>query len=117
MSRPTSHRRAQIYTRDDGLCVYCGDIADTVDHLIPQVHGGGCSYKNLVAACHACNNRRGAGPIPPLRSGASKGAMKAVRNARKWWRRFDSGLIAAEKEAAKVIGRQWLADPACPFND
>ena len=117
MTRPRPSRRAQIYARDNGLCVYCGDIADTVDHLIPQSHGGSSQWKNLVAACSACNNRRGAGHIPPLCVGASKGAMKAVRNARKWWRRFDSGLLAAEKEAAKIIGKQWRNDPACPFND
>ena len=39
----------------EGMCVYCGRIADTVDHLIPRLTGGPDSADNLVPACKACN--------------------------------------------------------------
>jgi 5-methylcytosine-specific restriction endonuclease McrA len=116
-AKAAKKRRAQVMDRDSSVCVYCGDIADTLDHLIPESLGGRDYLHNLVAACHACNNRRGSGPIPPLHPRASKAAARAVRTAKAWWRRYDSGLVDEEKRAAKIISKQWVVDPACPFND
>jgi 5-methylcytosine-specific restriction endonuclease McrA len=48
-------RRALILKMHDYLCVYCGDEADTVDHLIPMSKGGTDHPENLVAACRNCN--------------------------------------------------------------
>jgi 5-methylcytosine-specific restriction endonuclease McrA len=42
-----------------GPCVYCGSWeAGTVDHVIPQVRGGGSEVDNLVSACIRCNSRK-----------------------------------------------------------
>lgn len=55
-----------------GRCEYCGtsggDAGLTRDHVIPRSRGGVRVY---VAACHACNGRRGSMPYPmfALRSG------------------------------------------------
>ncbi|MNU37758.1 HNH endonuclease [compost metagenome] len=46
----------------DFCCHYCAQAASTVDHVIPQAHGGGDSRSNLVAACFPCNNERGTFP-------------------------------------------------------
>lgn len=48
-------RRALILKIHDELCVYCGDEAETVDHIIPLMKGGTDDPLNLVAACGKCN--------------------------------------------------------------
>jgi 5-methylcytosine-specific restriction endonuclease McrA len=49
-------RRAIILKMHDYCCVYCGDEANTVDHLIPVSKGGTDDPLNLVAACSKCNS-------------------------------------------------------------
>jgi 5-methylcytosine-specific restriction endonuclease McrA len=39
----------------DYCCAYCGDEANTVDHIIPINKGGTDHPLNLVAACARCN--------------------------------------------------------------
>lgn len=39
----------------DYCCAYCGDEANTVDHVIPISNGGMDNLENLVAACDKCN--------------------------------------------------------------
>jgi hypothetical protein len=53
-------RRAIILKMHDNLCVYCGDEANTVDHVIPIENGGTDHPDNLVAACLRCNSAFGA---------------------------------------------------------
>ena len=40
-------------------CVYCGNNADTVDHVLAKSKGGTDALHNLVAACRRCNTLRG----------------------------------------------------------
>jgi len=42
------------------LCFYCGEDADTVDHIIPTSKGGEDEPYNLVAACRSCNSSKNA---------------------------------------------------------
>ena len=53
--------RKNILRRDGHRCQYCGTSSATltVDHIIPRSRGGKDSWDNLVAACIACNNRKG----------------------------------------------------------
>lgn len=44
-----------VLRRDGRRCAYCGGVADTVDHLVPQSRGGPNSWLNTVAACSPCN--------------------------------------------------------------
>ena len=53
--------RKAVLARDGGRCVYCDRVADSVDHVIPKSRVGGThTWGNLVAACRACNTRKGA---------------------------------------------------------
>lgn len=56
--------RANIFTRDDYRCQYCGqqfDSADlTYDHVIPAAQGGRRTWENIVTACVECNTAKDA---------------------------------------------------------
>lgn len=47
-----------ILMRDHFECAYCGDEANTVDHIVPKSQGGKTSWMNLVACCFRCNQRK-----------------------------------------------------------
>ncbi|KAF0111608.1 MAG: hypothetical protein FD147_789 [Chloroflexi bacterium] len=53
--------RREIFRRDYFTCQYCGKTTPflTVDHVLPKHLGGTHTWKNLVAACPACNHRKG----------------------------------------------------------
>lgn len=51
--------RLHILKRDDHRCAYCGQPADTVDHIIPLNKGGTDHETNLTAACAKCNYGKG----------------------------------------------------------
>jgi hypothetical protein len=56
-------KRNEIFERDAGRCVYCGEQFPTeeltLDHVEPRVRGGDRSEGNLVTACKACNTLKG----------------------------------------------------------
>ena len=53
--------RREVFLRDKHTCQYCGTQSHdlTLDHVIPRHRGGGHTWDNLVAACKACNHRKG----------------------------------------------------------
>ena len=53
--------RREILRRDNYTCQYCGkhSIDLTIDHVIPRHLGGEHKWANVVAACPACNHRKG----------------------------------------------------------
>ncbi|WP_412540195.1 HNH endonuclease [Longispora sp. K20-0274] len=51
--------RAGVLTRDNRRCGYCGKAASTIDHILPRSRGGQNHWENTVAACSACNGRKG----------------------------------------------------------
>lgn len=51
-------RRRKVLERDNHTCQYCGDPADTIDHVVPKSAKGSSAYSNLVAACEACNSKK-----------------------------------------------------------
>ncbi|MDF1488731.1 HNH endonuclease [Tessaracoccus caeni] len=52
--------RLDVLRRDGWTCAYCGDYANTVDHVLPDSRGGGWTWGNLVAACGGCNEFKAA---------------------------------------------------------
>ena len=59
--------RTAVLHRDNHKCVYCGRSGRRnrleLDHITPKSAGGTDRYDNLVAACHACNQKRGNQPL------------------------------------------------------
>jgi len=53
--------KREVLRRDDYTCQYCGQRAAylTIDHIVPRRLGGRHAWENLVAACPACNHRKG----------------------------------------------------------
>lgn len=55
--RAPLNRRA-VFARDGGRCQYCGDAAESIDHVVPRAKGGPHDWDNVVAACRPCNVRK-----------------------------------------------------------
>jgi 5-methylcytosine-specific restriction endonuclease McrA len=51
--------RRSVLRRDGGLCVYCAQPADTIDHVVPRSRGGTHDWSNVVAACKRDNLHKG----------------------------------------------------------
>ena len=53
--------RREVFRRDNYTCQYCGKHTSdlTIDHVYPRHLGGELKWTNLVAACSACNHRKG----------------------------------------------------------
>lgn len=50
--------RRAVFLRDGGRCQYCGDKAESIDHVIPRSRGGEHTWENVVAACERCNSAK-----------------------------------------------------------
>ena len=61
--RRTALSRRAVFARDDYRCQYCGDHADSIDHVMPRSRGGDHAWENVAAACRPCNLEQ-AGPDP-----------------------------------------------------
>lgn len=56
--RRSSLSRRAVFARDDHRCQYCGEQADSIDHVLPRSRGGPHSWENVAAACRPCNLRK-----------------------------------------------------------
>jgi 5-methylcytosine-specific restriction endonuclease McrA len=54
----TGAELAELRLQFGGLCVYCGGLSTTFDHLIPLFRGGANFIWNLAPACRPCNSRK-----------------------------------------------------------
>ena len=45
-------------SRDGGKCQYCGNRAESIDHVVPRSRGGQHIWENVVAACRRCNTSK-----------------------------------------------------------
>ena len=51
--------RRGVLARDRHRCAYCGNHADTIDHVVPKSRGGRHEWTNVVAACKLHNLKKG----------------------------------------------------------
>jgi len=55
--------RKNVVWRDRNTCQYCGGVflfkELTMDHVLPQYHGGKKTWNNIVACCKKCNGKKG----------------------------------------------------------
>jgi 5-methylcytosine-specific restriction endonuclease McrA len=54
-----SRFRQDIFESWDYKCAYCGEHAESLDHVLPKMKGGLTVAKNLVPACLPCNRKKG----------------------------------------------------------
>ena len=61
--------RREVFSRDRHTCQYCGATRRdlTIDHVMPKHRGGRHEWDNLVAACRACNHRKGGKTVAEAR--------------------------------------------------
>ena len=60
VSRDYKKVRLVVLARDGYVCYYCGQDADTVDHVISIKNGGNpVDPSNLLACCRRCNSSKG----------------------------------------------------------
>ena len=52
------YSKVALWIRDDGLCGYCLEPGDTMDHILPKSRGGRAEWSNAVTACAPCNERK-----------------------------------------------------------
>lgn len=51
--------RQSIFEAWGHRCAYCGDPAQSLDHIWPRARGGSTVRANLAPACLPCNRRKG----------------------------------------------------------
>lgn len=51
--------RRAVFGRDGNVCQYCGDTAESLDHVVPRSRGGAHTWDNVVACCRRCNIKKG----------------------------------------------------------
>jgi 5-methylcytosine-specific restriction endonuclease McrA len=60
VSRDWKRVRLAVLARDGYVCAYCGQDANTVDHIVSIKAGGDpLSLENCVSACRRCNSAKG----------------------------------------------------------
>jgi 5-methylcytosine-specific restriction endonuclease McrA len=60
LTRKYKAQRLIVLARDGYVCYYCGQDANTVDHIVAIKNGGDpMSLDNMVSACKRCNSSKG----------------------------------------------------------
>lgn len=62
-------RLLATWKRQGKACVYCGELATTVDHVVPLVRGGTNYEGNLVPCCKSCNSSKAGRMVVEWRTG------------------------------------------------
>jgi len=81
----TQSKRRIVYEKTDGHCAYCGAELGrhnkmTIDHVVPLALEGGNGVNNMLPACLACNQTKGALTVEQFRADRSKAAKEIHLN-------------------------------------
>jgi 5-methylcytosine-specific restriction endonuclease McrA len=100
-------RRGEVFARDGGRCVYCGEVFEvdqlTVDHVEPRVRRGDRSSGNLVTACRACNTRKGSQSLATFLSRDTAARENFFRYATAVWPRHLHALEQQLRSNPQII--------------
>ncbi|HKE93909.1 MAG TPA: HNH endonuclease [Povalibacter sp.] len=115
--RSTGKRlRFEVFKRDYFTCRYCGaqppDVVLVVDHIMPVAAGGPSTIDNLISACEACNQGKGAhslNEVPP-RSDADLLYMEVQQEIAEL-RRYQRAV--QERDTARQEFMEWLRSQWC----
>lgn len=82
---PVSKRtRFEIFKRDGFVCQYCGahppEVLLHCDHIHPVAEGGSSDPDNLITACEACNQGKGAVPLSAVPDGLAERAARVAES-------------------------------------
>jgi hypothetical protein len=55
--------RQSIYFSWDNECAYCGELATSLDHIVPKFRSGHSNRNNLIPACKRCNSNKASSNI------------------------------------------------------
>lgn len=103
---------ASIYAaiRAEGICVYCGAPAESVDHIIPLARGGWEHPDNLVPACGPCNSSKGAKVLAEWDPERVAYAIEASEKVAQAWRARDAREADAlgVEIGAPILAGAWL---------
>jgi hypothetical protein len=94
--------RSSILQRDGFCCMYCGEVASTIDHIHPQSKGGQNTWLNLVAACVACNTLKADKSLEEsgltlIREPFIPSSDRHARAQKRIWKLLESGKIDIEE--------------------
>ena len=104
-----SFTRQNVFERDGGKCMYCGEPVSrnkfTFDHVIPKSRSGKTNWSNIVCCCLKCNSKKD--NRTPEEAG-----MKLIRKpyAPVIADNFNSGVIKRLKGISKVLNNQKWRD-------
>lgn len=56
--KPWKEISAIIFETKGRQCFYCGESANSIDHVIPVTRGGTDNFDNLVPCCRRCNSSK-----------------------------------------------------------
>lgn len=78
--------RRELYHRDGGLCMYCGQSLSfgrmQIEHVEPRSRGGAHEWTNVVSTCEACNRFKDA--RTPEQAGMKLLALPYEPNLAEW---------------------------------
>ena len=66
-ARRVALNRENIFIRDKYICQYCGNQAESIDHVIPKSKGGLTNWENVVTSCRSCNSSKGSKLVKPIK--------------------------------------------------
>lgn len=99
--------RKGVWTRDDGVCQYCGKHIKFEDmhwdHVKPRKLGGKTTWTNIVCACFACNGKKADTPL-------NKCGMTLLKKPEPVYNETTNALTARDRVVRKLAGNipsQW----------
>ncbi|MGK5113609.1 MULTISPECIES: HNH endonuclease [unclassified Geodermatophilus] len=113
--------RRAVFTRDGSVCVYCGNSATSIDHVVPRSRGGTHTWDNVVAACRRCNHTKADRslaelgwklPHPPRTPSGAAWRLLGARTVDPRWREW---LGMAEKAGERANSSKDTAAPRTPL--